>query len=137
VSHLPPPLVEQQPPTHEPHVAPLAPHEDVDIEVYDSHVPLTPPLQQPFGQVLVSHEQVPLVRSQRPLLHEAHWVPPVPQLEADSDAYDLHEEPLQQPLGHDVELQTHCPVLVLHTWPDAHDEHVAPPEPHEEFVSEA
>jgi hypothetical protein len=50
------------------------------------HVPPVPPLQQPLGHVLVSHEHVPLVVSHRPLLHAAHAWPLVPHWLADSDA---------------------------------------------------
>ncbi len=137
MSHLPPPVVEQQPPRHAEQVAPPAPHDEIDIDEYASHVPLIPPLQQPLGHVLASHEQVPLVRSQRPFVQDTHAAPPVPQLVADSDAYGSHVEPLQQPAGHDVDVQTHCPVVVLHCCPVPHDAHAAPPAPHEEFVSEA
>jgi hypothetical protein len=44
---------------------------------------------------------------------------------------------LQQPLGQDVELHTHCPVLVLHCCPLAHAVHAVPPLPHELLFSEA
>ena len=43
--------------------------------------------------------------------------------------------PLQQPLGHEAASQTHCPLVVLHAWPDAHAAHAAPPEPQEEVDS--
>jgi hypothetical protein len=59
-------------------VAPAVPHEDADSPEYASQVPVAPPLQQPFGQVLASHEQVPLVVSHRPLAHAAQATPPVP-----------------------------------------------------------
>lgn len=39
------------------------------------------------------------------------------------------ELPLQQPLGHDVALQTQAPEL-LHCWPVVHPLHAAPPTPH-------
>ncbi len=45
--------------------------------------------------------------------------------------------PLQQPLEHEVAVQTHCPVVVLHCWPAAHAAQAAPLAPHELFVSEA
>jgi hypothetical protein len=67
-------------------VAPPAPHEEIDIDAYASHVPLTPPLQQPFGQVLESHEQVPLVVSQRLFEHVAQAAPPVPHFVDVSEA---------------------------------------------------
>jgi hypothetical protein len=37
--------------------------------------------------------------------------------------------PLQQPFGQELASQTHCPVLLLHSWPVAHDPHDAPPAP--------
>jgi hypothetical protein len=37
-----------------------------------------PPTQQPAGQVLPSHEQVPLVVSQSPFEHVPHVAPAVP-----------------------------------------------------------
>jgi hypothetical protein len=49
-------------------------------------VPVVPPLQQPFAQVLVSHEHVPLVVSQRPFVQVAHAAPPVPHFVADCEA---------------------------------------------------
>jgi hypothetical protein len=45
--------------------------------------------------------------------------------------------PLQQPFGHDVASQTHCPLPLLHSWPDAHVEHVTPEAPHDVLDSEA
>jgi hypothetical protein len=45
--------------------------------------------------------------------------------------------PLQQPLGHDVASQTHCPVVRLHSCPAAQAPQVAPPVPHEALDSEA
>ena len=43
--------------------------------------------------------------------------------------------PLQQPPGHEVASQTHCPVVLLHSWPVAHAAQLAPPAPHDEFDS--
>ena len=124
-------------PAQTPQLAPPAPQEEAVIAPYASQVPLVPPLQQPLEHVLESHEQVPLVRSQRLFVQLAHAAPPVPQLDAVSDAYGLHVEPLQQPAEHDVESQTHVPFVVLHAWPDAHEAHAAPPAPHDALVSEA
>ncbi len=96
-----------------------------------------PPLQQPLGQVVESHEQVPLVVSHRPFVHDEHAAPPVPHIEADCEVYATHVEPLQQPFGHEVALQTHWPVVVLHIWPVPHAAHATPPVPHDVFVSDA
>jgi hypothetical protein len=74
------------PDTHAAQLAPPVPQDDADCAEYAVHVPPVPPLQQPLGQVLVSHEHVPLVVSHRPLAHAAHAWPPVPHWLADSDA---------------------------------------------------
>jgi hypothetical protein len=44
---------------------------------------------------------------------------------------------LQHPFGHEVASHTHCPLLLLHSWPEAHDVQLAPPVPHEPLDSEA
>jgi len=44
---------------------------------------------------------------------------------------------LQQPFGHDVASQTHCPVVWLHSCPDRHAAQLAPPVPHDDADSEA
>jgi len=41
---------------------------------------------------------------------------------------------VQQPVGHDVPSQTHCP-LVLHSWPEGHAPHITPPAPQDELDS--
>ncbi len=41
----------------------------------------------------------------------------------------MHALPLQQPPVHDVVLHTHCPLLVLHAWPEPHGAQAAPPTP--------
>jgi len=97
---------------------------------------VTPPLQQPDGQVWESHEHVPLVVSQTPLAQAAQAAPPAPHWEADSEAKDTHVLPLQQPLGHELELHTHWPVVVLHAWPEAQAPQATPPAPQEAFVSD-
>ena len=96
-------------------VAPPVPHDGVDSEANASHVPLEPPLQQPFGQVLASHEHRPSVVSQRPLPQAAHIAPPAPQRAADCMATRTHVLPLQQPNGHEVESQTHSPAVLSHS----------------------
>jgi hypothetical protein len=40
-------------------------------------------------------------------------------------------------LGHEVASQTHCPFVLLHSWPVPHAAHAAPPVPHEPVDSEA
>ncbi len=48
-------------------------------------MPVAPPLQQPFGQVVASHAQVPLLVSQRPCAQAAQAAPPVPHCDAVSE----------------------------------------------------
>jgi hypothetical protein len=43
--------------------------------------------------------------------------------------------PLQQPFGQDVASQTHCPVDVLHRWPEPHAAQVVPAAPQAPLVS--
>jgi hypothetical protein len=62
------------------------PHEAVDCEAKGSHSPVAPPLQHPFGQLLLSHSQRPLTVSQRPFAHEVHAAPFGPHSVADCDA---------------------------------------------------
>jgi hypothetical protein len=101
----------------------------------------TLPLQQPVGHDLALHTHCPPAHTcpvpHTPPLPQAHapagehvsafaphfWqeAPLVPQAAVDGVSHTL---PLQQPAGHDVELQTHCPPA--HAWPAAH----AGPAPH-------
>ncbi len=118
------------------HEAPEVPHEPFDSEAYASQVPLEPPTQHPFGHVVASHEQTPVVVSQRPLAQAVHAAPLLPHCPGDSDVKGTQLEPLQQPFAHEVALQTHFPAA-LHSWPDAQAPHAAPPVPHEALDSEA
>jgi hypothetical protein len=102
------------------------------------HVPDVPPLQQPFGQVVESHLQLPLVVSQSPFAQLAQRAPPLPHSPADSEESATHvplTDPLQQPPGHDVASHTHVPLALLHSWPEAQPPHAAPPVPQEVFDS--
>jgi hypothetical protein len=94
-------------------------------------------LQQPFGQVLESHAQRPLLVSQRPLPHAAQVTPPVPHCAADCAAKATHVLPAQQPVGHDAASHTQTPVVVLHSWPAPHAAQAAPARPHEALDSDA
>lgn len=67
-----------------------------------------------------------------PVPHPTHVAPFVPHSLFDGVMQVL---PLQQPVGHEVASQTHCPVVVLHSRPVGHAAHVAPPLPHEPFDS--
>jgi hypothetical protein len=131
-THCPLVVLHSCPDEHAAHAAPPAPHEEFDSLASASHVE---PLQQPLHDV-VPHEHTPLEQVSPPP-HDAHAAPAVPQEEFVCEAYGTHVFPLQQPFGHEVASQTHCPVPVLHSWPDAHAAQVVAPVPHEAFVSEA
>ena len=113
--HRPVVALHAWPEAHAPQVAPAVPHERVDSEAYGSQVPVAPPLQQPFGQVVASHAQRPVVPSQRPFAHGAHAAPPAPQSAGDWDDDGTHVLPLQHPVGHDVASHTHCPFVLPHS----------------------
>ncbi len=136
-SHTHLPATQSCPAAHAPHAAPAAPHEAGDSAAYCSHVPVTPPLQHPFRQVFASQEQVPVVVSHTPLVQLPHAAPPAPHWAADSEAYGTHALPLQQPVGHEVASHTHCPVVLLHSWPVPQAPHAAPAAPHPAVVSDA
>jgi hypothetical protein len=57
------------------HATPAVPHDEVACDGYVSQNPLAPPLQQPSGQLLLSHSQRPLVVSQRPFEQGLHATP--------------------------------------------------------------
>jgi hypothetical protein len=86
-------------------------------------------VQQPFGHVVASQEQAPVVVSHSPAAQVVQAAPWAPQSRADSEAYGTHVAPLQHPLGHDAGLHPHVPLLVLQYWPPAHAAQMAPPLP--------
>lgn len=136
-THCPLPVLQVCPVEHVAHFAPPVPHEPNDSDAYASHVPVVPPLQQPFAHVVPSHEQAPLVVSQRPLVQAAHAAPPAPHWLADCAAYATHAPAaVQRPPGHDVASHTHWPAP-LHSWVDAQAAQVAPPVPQEPLDSDA
>lgn len=75
---------------HAPHCWPAWPHEAVDSLAYTSQVPAVPPLQQPFGHVLLSHSQTPVVVSQRLLPHGPQAPPPFPHWDGVWEGYVTH-----------------------------------------------
>lgn len=77
----------------------------------------------------------PLLQSGLGCEQGEQFAPPVPQDVADWPEYGTQTPPLQQPLGHEVASQTHCPVVLLHSWPVGHIAQVAPFEPHDVFDS--
>ena len=68
------------------------------------------PLQEPPPQL-----HVPFAAHVSPVPHELHTAPPVPHCPCDCIAYGTQVLPLQQPAGHEVASQTHCPLLLLHS----------------------
>jgi hypothetical protein len=94
------------------------------------------PLQHPAGQETASQTHWPVVMLHScPAAHVPHAAPPVPHELADSDAYCWHAPAaVQQPLGHEVESQTHAPVP-SHSRPDTHALHAAPALPHDVLLS--
>lgn len=68
-----------------------------------------PPLQQPPGQVIPSHAQVPVPVSHRPFAQTAQAAPTAPHSLADCEEYGTQVLPLQHPFGHDVASQAQLP----------------------------
>src|SRR5579872_4739132 len=102
------------------------------------HEPPTVAVQQPFGHDFASqtHWPVPVLHSW-PGPQDEHEAPPVPHDPFDCEAQGSHVPvlPLQQPMPHEFESQTHCPLPVLHSRPEAHPLQAAPLLPHEVFDS--
>jgi len=125
---------------HPAQAAPAVPHDAPDWDPHGTHVPVAPPLQQPFGHEVASQTHVPLLLlHSSPVPHAEQFAPPVPQEPLDSDAHASHVPvgpPLQHPLGHELASHTQLPVA-LHSWPAGHALHAAPPVPHEVLDSEA
>ncbi len=133
-THVPLAALHSWPTPHAAQVEAPRPHAVFDSAV--EHVPDTPPAQQPVAQVWASHEQLPLVVSQRPLAQEPQAAPPAPHPLADCEANGTHVLPLQQPFGQEVASHTQVPDEPQ-SWPGAHAAHAAPPVPHEEGDSDA
>ena len=94
-------------------------------------------MQQPFGHVLLSHEQEPVVLSHRLFAQVVQAAPPAPHCEADWDEYTTQVLPLQQPFGQELAVQPQVPVVALHACPLAHAPQATPAAPQEPFVSDA
>jgi hypothetical protein len=132
------PLGEQAcPVAHAAHVAAAAPQEVADSEAYGSQVPVGPPLQQPFGQVVASQVHCPRVVSQSPFVHAVHAPPALPQRLALREDVGTQVLPLQQPAGQETASQTQRPVVVLHSCPVPHAAHARPPAPQDMDDSDA
>jgi hypothetical protein len=126
------------PDAHAAHWAPPVPHEALPCAAYASHVPLTVPLQQPFGHELASHSHWPLTQAspeghaaepldpqtQVPLelhvsvvlgSHVPQALPGEPHAEVVSLACAVQVPvlpPAQHPLGHVLLSHEHVPLLV-------------------------
>jgi len=132
-THVPLAALHSWPAPHATQVEAPKPQAEFDSEV--EHVPDTPPAQHPVAQVWASHEQLPLVVSQRPLAQEPQATPPAPHPLADCEANGTHALPLQQPFGQELASHTQVPDDPQ-SWPEAHAAHAAPPVPHEEGDSD-
>lgn len=128
------PDLHESPPGHPAQAAPPLPHCWGDCEPCCTQVC---PLQQPPGHEFALHTHWPVVLSHSvPAEHATHAAPPAPQAEVDSMPAARHVPPaVQQPLGHELGLHTHCPLPVSQVWPAAHAAHCVPPAPHEPVVS--
>jgi hypothetical protein len=106
------------PPLHEPgHVCPHPPQLFTSFCV-SMQVPAQHALSGAVHWLPTVHApQTPLTQACAGATQVAHAAPPVPHDPKDSEAYDSHNsvEPLQQPLGQEVELQMHTPLE--HSWP--------------------
>jgi hypothetical protein len=131
-----PPVLSQRPLAQAAQTAPPAPHVDADSLASATHEPPTTAVQQPFGQDAASQTHAPCVVSHRwPAPQPPHAAPLWPHEPLPSEAYGTQVLPLQQPAGQDVASQTHCPVEVLHRWPELHAAQVAPDAPQAPLVS--
>jgi hypothetical protein len=85
------------------------------------------------------HEQTPIVQVWPLPLHAPQAAPIVPHDVGDCDAYGSHVPvlALQQPLGHEVASHTHPADDLLHSSPEPHAPHAAPPTPHDWLLCEA
>jgi hypothetical protein len=119
------------PAAHPPHFAPDSPQEIADSDPYASHVPVAPPLQQPFGHVVASQAHAPLLVSHTPFEHAPHVAPPAPHCDGVSDEYATHAPLLQHPAGHEFASHAQADALLVHSCPVAHEPHAAPPAPHD------
>ena len=107
---------------HATHCPPFAPHAVVDAVV---HWPFA---QQPL-QLMLPQLQAPPVHV-CPEAHVPQALPPDPHAVVDcADCATQRPWASQQPLGHDVGLQTQAPAGP-HAWPEAQAAHVAPAVPH-------
>jgi hypothetical protein len=83
---------------HEEQVAPAVPHEVELSDAQGSHVPVGPPLQQPFGHDVASHTHWPVdLLHSSPVLQPPQVAPPAPQDALLSLDRASHAVPLQQP----------------------------------------
>jgi hypothetical protein len=104
--HFPVDVLHASPAGHAAQTAPAAPQLAFVSLAYGTQVF---PLQHPFGHDVASHAHVWVADAHSwPVRHAVHFEPPVPQTALVSLAYGTQAFPLQQPLAHDVESQTHA-----------------------------
>jgi hypothetical protein len=98
-----------------------------------------PPLQQPLGHEVASQTHCPVALHSWPVPQAAQLAPPVPQDDADSEAYASQVPlvpPLQQPFGHVRASHAQRPLVVSHRLL-AQATQAAPPVPQALLDSEA
>ena len=112
------------------HAAPPAPHSVGDCAPGFTQVE---PLQQPFGQDVGLHTQAPVAVSHAcPAAHATHAAPATPHALFVCDPGTTHAPlAVQHPPSHELALHTHRPLLVSHSWPEAHAAQSVPEAPHD------
>jgi hypothetical protein len=125
-----PPLLHVWPCAHAVQATPPAPHDCEFSFASGSH---RPALQHPAHE-LPLHEHCPFVHTS-PELHAPQAAPARPHWACDCEEYGTHVFPWQQPFGHEVASQTHCPVLTLHSWPVSQAWQLDPGTPHDSLDS--
>jgi hypothetical protein len=137
-----PPLHAVHAPVRQARLAPQAPHVPPVVlphrlTVSEAVARQLLPLQQPAQPEVVLQTQARPWHAW-PEAQPVHPTPPVPQAVFDCAPLPLPPRqvlPLQQPV-HEVVLQMHWPVAVLHVWPPRHGLQAAPPAPHDVGVSD-
>jgi hypothetical protein len=80
--------------------------------------------QQPLGHVVPSHTHLPCVEHRWLAPHAVHCTPPTPHVELP----EVWHFPAEQQPVHEVSPQLQAPFV--HAWPDEHDPHALPADPH-------
>jgi hypothetical protein len=87
--------------------APFSQHPAGQLAALHTHAPPTHASPWPHGGLVPHWQAAPTHESAVLGWHTMHAAPPAPHVASDGE---LHVAPLQQPLGHEVVSQTHCPL---------------------------